>query len=65
MRAKFIDPPREQALSSRLPAPPANQLAEEMLHRAAQSFPKGAGAGPSGLRPDWVKQMLKEPGGEA
>ena len=48
MRAKFPARPPHQLGSSRLPAPPV----------AIRSFPRGAAPGPSGLRPDFLKQVV-------
>ena len=60
MRSKFILRPAGQAESVRPAAPPANELSTELVLAAIKSFAKGASAGPSGLRSDWVKQFLQE-----
>ena len=62
MRSKFIQPPQSQANSRRPPAPPSNVLSEECVAKAALSFARGAGPGPTGLRPDFVKQIIGDKG---
>ena len=62
MRSKFIRRPLGQAESSRPPSPPENELIGGVVIEAINSFPKGASAGPSGLRSDWMKQYLNESG---
>ena len=57
MRGKFPEPPPSQAGSRRDEAPPANQLSEEAIAAAIRSFKWGAGAGPLGTRPDFLKQV--------
>jgi hypothetical protein len=59
MRSKFIDPPESQASSQRPPALPANELSEEGVGKAILSFARGAGSGLSGLRSDFVKQVVQ------
>ena len=58
MRAKFLDPPASQAASSRLPAPAANELSDDDVLKAVRGFRRGAAAGPSGLRPDLLQQLV-------
>lgn len=60
MRSKFVDPLPHQATSTRPPTPASNILSEESVVSTARSFKKGAGPGPSGLRPDFVKQVVGE-----
>ena len=58
MRSKFIDPPRGQAMSRRPAAPPATTLSDDEVAKAIRSFQWGAGAGPSGCRPDFLRQVI-------
>lgn len=60
MQAKFPARPPHQLGSSRQLAPPANELTCEDVVRAIRSFPQGAAPGPSGLRPDFLKQVVGE-----
>ena len=62
MRSKFPEPPPTQAASSRPPAPPSNELSEEVVAKAVLAFPQGAGAGPSGARPDFIRQIIGKKG---
>eukprot|EP00973_Karenia_brevis_P067863 9441436-Karenia_brevis.AAC.1 len=57
MESKFPPPPPSQHLSRRPQPPPANELTEESVVRAILSFARGAGAGPSGTRPDFLRQL--------
>ena len=61
MRAKFPPPPLRQIASSRPPAPPCWELSEDDVVR---SFPKGSAPGPSGLRGDFLLQVLGEGGAD-
>ena len=48
------------------PAPPANELSVEGVLQAVRSFfAKGAAPGPSGVRPDWTRQLADRPGGQS
>ena len=58
MRSKFIDPPSGQASSRRPAAPSATILSNEEIAKAIRSFQWGAGAGPSGCRPDFLRQII-------
>ena len=58
MEKKFAKRPSHQAASVRTTALPANTLSEEAVLRAIQAFSRGAGAGPSGLRPDFLRQLV-------
>ena len=58
MRSKFPPPPPHQLASSRPQPPLANEISEELVLRGVQAFKRGTGAGPSGLRPDFVRQVL-------
>ena len=60
MRSKFVEPPSWQAASQRPPPPPANVLTEEAMAKAILSFHKGAGGGPMGVRPDFLRQIIGE-----
>ena len=60
MRAKFVEPPSHQQGSSRVVPPEANMISEQAVVDAVKSFPRGAGAGPTGMRPDFVKQIVGE-----
>ena len=61
LRSKFPPPPPHQAVFVLPAAPPANELTDENLLRSIRSFQRGAGPGPSGLRPDLLKQLLDLP----
>ena len=58
MRSKFVPPPEHQASRDRPQMPPANVLSEAAIAKTILSFQKGLGAGPSGLRPDLLKQII-------
>ena len=58
MRSKFIQPPDSQAASRRPPAPPANELSGDLVGKCIRSFQRGAGAGPSGCRPEFLRQIV-------
>ena len=60
MRSKFVPPPPHQHLSSRPLAPEANYIDEADVIKAVRSFPRGAGAGPTGMRPDFLRQIIGE-----
>ena len=62
MRRKFVDPPLSQQMSTRPQAPAANEISPEGVAKGVASFAKGAGCGPSGLRSDFVKQVIGEEG---
>lgn len=64
MRSKFPPRPPHQAASARPPPPPANEAAAEDVLRAVRSFPRGAAPGPSGLRPDFLQQLVGGGGDE-
>ena len=64
MRSKFPPRPPHQATSARPPPPPANEAAAEDVLRAVRSFPRGAAPGPSGLRPDFLQQVVGGGGDE-
>ena len=63
MRSKFVPPPEHQASRDRPQMPPANVLSEAAIAKTILSFQKGLGAGPSGLRPDLLKQIIGPKGG--
>ena len=58
MKSKFVPPPDNQAASWRPPPPPANVLTPELVAKSIRSFDTGVGAGPSGCRPDFLKQIV-------
>jgi len=58
MRSKFIPPPSGQASTRRPAAPPATKLSDAQVARAIRSFQWSAGAGPSGCRPDFLRQII-------
>ena len=60
MRAKFVSPPPSQAASSRIQAPAANELFDSDVLKAVRGFRRGAAPGPSGLRPDLLRQLAGE-----
>ena len=60
MMSKFVAPPPAQRTSRRAPAPPANELLDDAMARAVRSFARGVGAGPTGMRPDFLKQIVGE-----
>ena len=62
MRSKFIEPPSGQGTSHRPAAPPANELTESAIAKAINSFKWGAGAGPLGTRPDFLRQVIGKKG---
>ena len=62
MRAKFVEPPQTQIASKRMPAPESNNITEEAVVHAINSFDAGVSAGPSGHRPDFYKQLIGEKG---
>jgi hypothetical protein len=59
MRSKFPAPPAHQATSELPPAPPSDEITEELVIQAVRKFKRGAGAGPSGTRPDFLKQLVE------
>ena len=65
MRSKFPSPPSSQAASRRPQAPPSNVLSEESIAKAAAGFAQGTGAGPSGTRPDFIRQVLGKKGNKS
>ena len=58
MQAKFPARPAHQATAQRAAAPPANDISCDDVVKAARSFPRGAAPGPSGMRPDFLKQLV-------
>jgi hypothetical protein len=58
MRSKFPAPPPDQSNYKLPDAPPSNEISEDNLLSTIRSFARGAGPGPSGLRPDLLKQLL-------
>ena len=58
MRSKFVPAPASQALSRRPTAPAANDLSTQLIASSIRSFHWGAGAGPSGCRPDLLRQII-------
>ena len=62
IKAKFVDPPASQASSRRPPAPEANKLSDSVVCSSILSFRRGLGAGPSGTRPDFLRQIIREKG---
>ena len=62
LRSKFVDPPSNQANSSRPPAPPSNELLEETVSAQILSFARGLGGGPSATRPDFIRQIVGDKG---
>ena len=62
MRSKFPPRPAHQHSSSRPPAPPANEVSVEDVIGAVKSFPRGAAPGPTGLRSDFLKQIVGDGG---
>lgn len=58
MQAKFPPPPPQQSGSFRPAAPPAKELSCAEVLRAVRSFPRGAALGPTGMRPDTLKQIV-------
>eukprot|EP00973_Karenia_brevis_P063840 8875285-Karenia_brevis.AAC.1 len=62
MKSKFSDPPPGQQNSQRPPAPESNELSEEIVAKAICSFKRGLGAGPSGTRPDFLRQIIGSKG---
>ena len=58
MRAKFPSAPPRQLASVRGPAPSATELTEGDVVRAVQAFPHGSAPGPSGLRADFLQQLV-------
>ena len=62
MRSKFVQPPSHQVLREASQAPPTNVLTEETIARTILSFHKGLAGGPSGLRPDLLKQVIGKKG---
>ncbi|CAE8604691.1 unnamed protein product, partial [Polarella glacialis] len=60
MRSKFITPPASQMTSHRPLPPPANALSEADVGKAILSFQRGLGSGPSGTRPDFLRQVIAE-----
>ncbi|CAK9062512.1 unnamed protein product [Durusdinium trenchii] len=57
-QAKFPTRPPHQAASLRAAAPPANDISCDEVVRAVRSFPRGAAPGPTGMRPDFLKQLV-------
>ncbi|CAK8989954.1 Uncharacterized protein SCF082_LOCUS2056 [Durusdinium trenchii] len=62
MRNKFPPRPTHQHSSSRPPAPPANEVSVEDVIGAEKPFLRGAAPGPTGLRPDFLKQIVGDGG---
>ena len=62
IKSKFVDPPPGQARSLRPPAPEANELSQAIVSRAILSFKRGLGGGPTGARPDFIRQIISEKG---
>ena len=62
MRSKFVAAPRHQAASRRPPPQPANELTPELVGRALAGFKRGAGPGPSGMRPDYLLRLVGKRG---
>ena len=58
MRSKFIEPPDSQMSSRRPPPSPANVITDEDTTRSIRLFQWGAGAGPHGCRPDFLRQIF-------
>ena len=59
LRAQF--PPAMQArVQLGVAAPPANETDEESVIRAIRSISRGSAAGPSGLRPDFLRQLVEQ-----
>ena len=58
MQAKFPVRPAHQAITQRAAAPPANDISCDDVVKAVRSFPRGAAPGPSGMRPDFLKQLV-------
>ena len=65
MQSKFVPPPQHQMTATRVRRPPSNVLTEEAVGKAILSFHRGLGAGPSGLRPDLLKQIIGPKGDKA
>ena len=62
MRSKFPPPSATLAASRRAKAPPSNVLTEEGIANAAAGFAQGAGVGPSGMRADFIRQVIGKKG---
>jgi len=62
MEAKFVPAPPRQHASRRPPAPEANELSQTAVAKSILSFNRGLGAGLSGTRPDFVRQVIGEKG---
>lgn len=62
IESKFVEPPPGQAYSRRPPAPESNVLSEANVSRSVLTFARGLGSGPSGTRPDFIRQIIKEKG---
>ena len=58
MRSKFPAAPSHQAGAELPAAAPANEIDEDTVTEAIKKFARGAGAGPSGLRPDILRQLV-------
>ena len=58
MQAKFPPRPPHQQDSRRPAAPAANELSCTDVLQAVRSFPRGAAPGPTGMRPDFLKQVV-------
>ena len=58
MASKFPRRPANQLQSVRPMAPEANELSDECVAKCILSFKRGLGAGPSGARPDFVRQIV-------
>lgn len=61
LRSKFVEPPAHQAARQRQ-GPVASILTEVSVAKTILSFHKGLGGGPSGLRPDLLKQIIGSKG---
>ena len=59
MRSKFPPAPPWQATFRLPPSPPANEVTPEAVKKGICGFKRGAGAGPSGLRPDFLRQLIE------
>ena len=59
MRSKFPEPPVGGQGVDLPAAPPANELSVEEVRGAICAFARGAAAGPSGLRPDLLRQLIE------
>ena len=65
MRAKFPPPPPHQHTTTRPCPAPASELEAEVVLQAIRAFPRGSAAGPSGLRADFLQQLVGSTGDHA